>query len=532
MAYAHSSKMTETDWKQAHPLVPDIAFNPEQGLKKIKGRTHGQYVDTGDGHKLYVQEYGNPNGEPMIVLHGGPGGGCDALYARYFDPTRYRIILFDQRGCGHSTPTTHTDLKAAMKGNNTAQLVEDINTIRKQLVIEGKMHLEGGSWGSTLALAYAIKHPQNVKSLTMRGIFLGTEEGMKYIFQGNADHYSECPEELRQRLDTLQEARAANYKAEQALAEAKKSSDQTAIAKATAELEIHPFTDDQRKAWNEAKRAVTAHFNGQPHVEAGGYRAYTSGNFEGKINLPQGKEDEYQHMIDGYAAGWDNFVRQVPTAERGDMIAAYTKRLEATADESLAGTGRYDAATNRIDPRYQQRMAFAFAQWEGLISNYCQPCEKDGFIDLGKFTDPEFAVDFARLEARYTLDGFYLTEDGSPSPGGSNYLLENLHRIAKHHIPMFITHGENDQVCPVVDAHDLKKGYIAALKEAGVENPEDHITVDIRPETGHSMLERGNTLGLIELIKKLPLFNHADKKKQPEGMVGHAERGDGDLPPH
>ncbi len=92
------------------------------------------------------------------------------MYTRLFNPERYRIILFDQRGCGFSKPTMKTDFEAAMKGNNTAKLVEDIQALRRRMNIKGKMHIVGGNWGSTLALAYAIKHPETIQSLLLGGV--------------------------------------------------------------------------------------------------------------------------------------------------------------------------------------------------------------------------------------------------------------------------------------------------------------------------------------------------------------------------
>lgn len=137
-------------------------------------------------HEVYYAEYGNPNGEPVIYLHGGPGSGTKPSQARYFDPKHYRIILFDQRGCGKSRPHAKDDLKGALADNDTPHLIEDMNKLRDHLGIKGKMHLFGGSWGSTLALAYAIAHPENVKSMTLRGIFLCRKQDDDFFYQGDA----------------------------------------------------------------------------------------------------------------------------------------------------------------------------------------------------------------------------------------------------------------------------------------------------------------------------------------------------------
>lgn len=148
-------------------------------------------------HKLYWEEYGAPDGEPVMFLHGGPGGACAPVMSRYFDPARYRVILFDQRGCGKSEPTVASaGPKVALANNTTDHLVSDINTLRQALGITGKMHVFGGSWGSTLALVYAIRHPENVASLVLRGIFLGTREDLLYMYQGNAAVFEETPFEL------------------------------------------------------------------------------------------------------------------------------------------------------------------------------------------------------------------------------------------------------------------------------------------------------------------------------------------------
>lgn len=116
-------------------------------------------------HSIYIEQCGNPDGIPVIFLHGGPGSGCNPAQRRFFDPAHYHIILFDQRGCGRSTPAGET------KDNTTQHLIADIEQIRTTLNIE-RWHVFGGSWGSTLALAYATQHSEQVISLTLRGIFL------------------------------------------------------------------------------------------------------------------------------------------------------------------------------------------------------------------------------------------------------------------------------------------------------------------------------------------------------------------------
>lgn len=133
-----------------------------------------------DVHELYVEECGNPDGQPVVFLHGGPGAGFSAFHRRLFDPSHYRIILFDQRGAGKSRP--HADLT----DNTTWNLVEDIEKLRKHLGVKQWM-VFGGSWGSTLALAYAQTHPRSVSHLVLRGIFLCRKEEIEWFYQKGAD---------------------------------------------------------------------------------------------------------------------------------------------------------------------------------------------------------------------------------------------------------------------------------------------------------------------------------------------------------
>ncbi len=127
-------------------------------------------------HELYYEQSGNPKGKPVVFLHGGPGGGSNPSMRRFFDPARYRIVLFDQRGCGKSTP------HASLEDNTTWHLVADIEALRKHLGIE-TWQVFGGSWGSTLALAYAQKHPARVTELVLRGIFLLRRSELEWFYQ-------------------------------------------------------------------------------------------------------------------------------------------------------------------------------------------------------------------------------------------------------------------------------------------------------------------------------------------------------------
>lgn len=136
-------------------------------------------MDVGDGHRIYVEQCGRPDGVPVMVFHGGPGGGCSPAMRRYFDPAVYRVILFDQRGCGRSRP------HASVEANTTWHLVADIEAIRAALGIERFIGF-GGSWGATLALVYAITHPERVRHLVLRGVFLSTRAELDWFYGGGA----------------------------------------------------------------------------------------------------------------------------------------------------------------------------------------------------------------------------------------------------------------------------------------------------------------------------------------------------------
>jgi len=172
------SKVTPADWKyeQTEPIAS------------------GHLDVHSEGHQIYWAEYGNPDGEPVMCVHGGPGGGSDAYMARFFAPRRYRVLVFDQRGCGKSRPSaSDDDARPALRANTTADLIEDMNKLREHRGITSKMHLFGGSWGSTLSLAYAIAHPEHVSRLILRGIFLCRKKDLDFFYQGNAAVYEQDP---------------------------------------------------------------------------------------------------------------------------------------------------------------------------------------------------------------------------------------------------------------------------------------------------------------------------------------------------
>ncbi|MBY6113972.1 prolyl aminopeptidase [Mameliella alba] len=139
-------------------------------------------LEVGDGHSIYVEQCGNPEGVPVIVLHGGPGGGCSPAMRRYFNPDHYRVVLFDQRGCGRSRP------HASVVNNTTWDLVADIERIRAALDIDRAV-VFGGSWGATLALIYAISHPEAVLQLVLRGVFMMTQAELDWFYGGGAGQF-------------------------------------------------------------------------------------------------------------------------------------------------------------------------------------------------------------------------------------------------------------------------------------------------------------------------------------------------------
>jgi proline iminopeptidase len=286
-------------------------------------------------HEIYVEQSGNPDGQPVIFLHGGPGGGTDAKHRRFFDPAHYRIVLFDQRGCGKSKPT------AELEENTTWDLVHDIELIRKHLGIRTWI-VFGGSWGSTLALAYAIKFPTKVKGLILRGIFLCRKEEIQWFYQEGAS-------------------------------------------------KIFPDL-------------------------------------------------------------WDEYLKPIPEEERGDLVAAYHKRLTGS-DEKI----RLEAAQ-------------AWSKWEAATAKLIPSQE---FID--SFNEAKHALEFARIENHYFVNNAFFESD--------NYLLQNIDLI--RNIPGVIVHGRYDVVCPIKNAWELKKAW-----------PE--VQLHIIPDAGHAAGELGTQSKLVE----------------------------------
>jgi proline iminopeptidase len=169
-------------------------------------------LDTGNGHIIYVEQAGNPDGIPVVFLHGGPGSGCNPNHRRYFSPEKYQVIIFDQRGCNRSTPP------GSVKNNTTQHLIRDIESIRKLLKIE-KWLVFGGSWGATLGLLYAETHPERVTGMILRGVFLARQsdldwfakEGVNRVLPEHWEQFvRDIPQEERQDLIAAYHKRLAD----------------------------------------------------------------------------------------------------------------------------------------------------------------------------------------------------------------------------------------------------------------------------------------------------------------------------------
>lgn len=159
--------------------MSDMTAGPRQELYGVIAPSETGFLKVDPDHEIYFEVSGNPRGEPAIFVHGGPGGGSEPSQRRYWDPEHYRIVLFDQRGCGRSKP------HASLKNNTTWDLVEDMEKLRAYLGID-RWQVFGGSWGSTLSLAYATSHPDRVTSLILRGIFLLRKQEIDWFYQEGA----------------------------------------------------------------------------------------------------------------------------------------------------------------------------------------------------------------------------------------------------------------------------------------------------------------------------------------------------------
>lgn len=347
-----------------------VDFNTSDSLDKVlypeatANKTGFLNVSSDPKHDIYWEEYGNPDGAPALVIHGGPGGACSPIFARFFDPEHYRIIHFDQRGCGKSTP------HASLEDNSTHHLIADINKLREHLGVTGKMHLFGGSWGSTLALSYAIFHPDNVQSMALRGIFLCRKRDLDFFYQGDA-------------------------------------------------------------------------------ADRGNPTLMGAGRFMKEM--------------------WDQYVEFIPASERGDMIAAYNKRLCGDDEDVLIEAAK------------------RWSIWEGLT---CQIVPDYNLIK--KFGDPHYAAAFARIENHYFLNSIFLGKDGAQD---QNYIIENVDKIKD--IPTEIVHGRYDMVCPRDQADDLVAAWHAVQPDED-KQAKLHITDD----AGHTMFEPSTAKKLVEFTNR------------------------------
>ena len=297
-----------------------------------------QMFDMPGGHRVYVEQCGRPDGAPVVVLHGGPGGGCSPGMRRFFDPAHYRVVLFDQRGCGRSTPN------ASVEANTTWDLVADIERIRAALGIE-RWIVFGGSWGACLALLYAQAHPDRVQALTLRGVFTMTQAELDWFYGGGASY----------------------------------------------------FWPDQ----------------------------------------------------------WRAFSHMVPASERGDLIAAYHRRLFGE-----------DAAE-------QSRFARVWAGWESALA-VLDPGEGRGYPSSA------YSLAFARLENHYFINGGFLRQD--------DQIMADMPRL--HGIPGHIVQGRYDMICPPWTAqrlHDAWPGSRLRMVAAA----------------GHALSEPGITAELVAIMDSL-----------------------------
>ncbi|WP_226551771.1 prolyl aminopeptidase [Celeribacter naphthalenivorans] len=295
-------------------------------------------LEVGDGHQLYVEQSGNPAGIPVVVLHGGPGGGCSPYMRRYFDPSKYRIILFDQRGCGKSRPF------ASVEANTTQHLIADIEKIRLELGID-RWVVFGGSWGATLGLAYTQAHPERVLHLVLRGVFTARQSELDWFYAGGAGQF-----------------------------------------------------------WPDL---------------------------------------------------WAEFRDAIPEEERGDLIAAYHRRL-------FSGNHKEEVVYGRI-----------WSRWENALASIAT----DGVVGE---PGPDYARTFARIENHYFINGAFFERDGQ--------LMEEIDRMAN--VPGTIVQGRFDMICPPATAYELNRIWpISRLIMVG--------------RAGHALSEPGITQALVMAMDRI-----------------------------
>ncbi len=302
------------------------------------------HLQVDDLHEIYVEESGSTDGVPVVYLHGGPGAGSDPFQRQLFDPERYRIVLFDQRGCGQSRP--HAELKQ----NSTQHLISDMEHIRDHLGIE-QWVVTGGSWGSTLALAYAQAHPERVLGIIVRGIFLSSKSELNWLYQGGAGR-------------------------------------------------IFP---------------------------------------------------EY----------WEVFSKEIPLAERDDLLGAYHRRL--TGSNELV----------------RMKTAKIWALWEARIATLLP-----SNVMADGFSEPHRALSIARIEADYFVNQSYLQK---------GQLLDNMAKIAD--IPGYIVHGRYDMICLAEQAWKLHRAW--PMSELYIVQAAGHAASE--PGISAALIEAGN--GLLQRIK-------------------------------
>ncbi|WP_299304902.1 prolyl aminopeptidase [uncultured Litoreibacter sp.] len=293
-------------------------------------------VEVGDGHKVYVEQCGNPDGQPVVVLHGGPGGGCSPAMRRYFDPAHFRVILFDQRGCGRSRP------HASVENNTTWHLVRDIELIRDGLGLD-QWVVFGGSWGATLALIYAETHPDRVSHLVLRGVFMMTQAELDWFYGGGAGKFfperwdafaSLIPEDERDDMigaysrrlfsgDMQQEVRYARawagWENQLAALQVHGSGESPAdYARAFARLENHYFIN---RGWLEGDDVIMANRHLIEHIPA---------------SIVQGRYDMIcpPHSAHRLAHGWGKAeLNMIPTAGHALSEPGITAELVRITNE-------------------------------------------------------------------------------------------------------------------------------------------------------------------------------------------------------